>query len=1247
MKLSTFTFCAAVAVLIGALAPTQSRADDIDIFLGNQATGASSAPNVIFLVDNDSNFASSSQKIKPIGQGSGQCSGSCPAVGQSEVDAIVRVIGGLNTSQSHINIGFAELSSEIGSSSSPMHSTLCSTVSPETHLGDGNGTCNSGAFMRFGARDISVAANCQALAKILGFSAPPACLAAGTTANALSIYTNYNDPSEKINSSIKDNAESFYELLQYFESTGSAEKPAFGGVTEPATSPTRTLNPYADFVKNNVFETPKGQSIGTPYALDNSGNANIGNVYRGPPDTTGCPKNYIIHIVNPDQSVSFNLGHQRYANSAEYPPSFTATTGGANSWTPAWTKYLLSKNIKTYVVDVYLKSPPSATFENVAKNEAAQGGGKYYVAQSGDDLLKDINQILVEIQSVNSAFAATALPASATNRSVDQDQVYIGVFRPDPLARPRWYGNLKRYQIVLNNGDPELGDATKASAINTATGFVADCAVSYWTKDSSAYQPTGTTPPAAAPYWSIVSDTPTPSSTCPGPGTSGWALNPANPAEVGSLPQFQPPSGVTWSPFSDSPDGPFVEKGGAADILRRGNVAASASDTFQLAGTARTVLTAPLAGGSPAAFSPSGYTAAQFGSSGTPTGGQIGDYVFGWDSTDENGNTYINPQTSSTLKETRASIHGDVIHSTPLPITYNSSADGVVIYYGSNDGMYHATNANTGVELWSFFAPEFLSRMNRLYTNLPQVAYPTVPLNGVAPTPTPKDYFFDGSTGLYQSSENPPLTDWIYPTMRRGGRMIYGFDVSPSGGSPPTALSTILWKAGCPNLNNDTGCTSGMSALGQTWSKPQIAKIQNGPTDTVKRPTLVVGGGYDSNQTTQSVTDPNGVTSTVVVKTSCEDTNSKNPSCSGRKGSVVYVIDAQSGPGTLLSAIPLPTGSGGQAPGSVIGDIALLDFDGDGVIDRAYLADTTGNVYRLDFVDLTGGTPVVLDSTGWPSHIYRIAHTNNSNEGRKFEFSPTLLVNQGTAAKAYVYVGLGSGDREHPLSSQYPYTTPVQNRFYMFLDDPTSKTTDLNLDSSTLMEDATPSSNTDAGSVACASAGVAGHTAVVPNTFPNPSGWFMNLANDQLDTTSVPRPTNANGNGGEQTVTPAVIIAGQVTWGTNIANPNTVNVCSNNLGNAYGYLADLTNGSCSIGVTGTCGGICSAPYTGGGLPLPPTVGTVGVPDSTSPTGTTYVPICIGCPPKQGGPGAGPAPHNDAGFSGEKRTRVYWFTPNYE
>src|SRR4029077_20484502 len=91
--------------------------------------------------------------------------------------------------------------------------------------------------------------------------------------------------------------------------------------------------------------------------------------------------------------------------------------------------------------------------------------------------------IFAEVQAVNSVFAATTLPVSINVRGTNLNQVYIGVFRPDSLASPRWLGNLKQYQLGVNSttGALQLVDANLTQAVNLNTGFISTSATSFWT----------------------------------------------------------------------------------------------------------------------------------------------------------------------------------------------------------------------------------------------------------------------------------------------------------------------------------------------------------------------------------------------------------------------------------------------------------------------------------------------------------------------------------------------------------------------------------------------------------------------------------------------------------------------------------------------------------------------------------------------------------------------------------------------
>jgi hypothetical protein len=747
-------------------------------------------------------------------------------------------------------------------------------------------------------------------------------------------------------------------------------------------------------------------------------------------------------------------------------------------------------NVTTYTIDVY-NAQPNATHTALLMSMAKAGGGKYFAAKNEQAILDALRQIIIEIQAVNTTFASTSLPVNATNRSQNENQVFIGMFRPDPDAKPRWFGNLKRYQLVASGANIELGDVNGRIAVNTLTGFVTPCAASYWTSDS------GT-------YWSGLGINPDPAGACA-------------------------PNGV--SPYSDLPDGPQVEKGGAAEILRQGNVAGAWSDGQAVS---RNMLTL------------SGTTLATFNTANTGLDANLVNFIRGADVNNEKG-------TGSTTTA-RPSIHGDVIHSRPLPVNYGGTT-GVRVFYGANDGALHAVSANSGVETWSFVAPEFHGRLQRLMDNSPLVSYPNLS-SAISPAPARKDYFFDGSIGLYQNADNSKV--WIFPAMRRGGRMLYGLDVS----SPDRPV--YKWKAGCPNLADDTGCTAGMSGIGQTWSTPNVAFLKGYSTTT---PVLVVGGGYDA----------------------CEDADTASPACGSGKGGFVYVLDAATG--AVLRSFPTDRG--------VAADVALVDVDNDGYPDYAYAVDLGGGIYRVDFVgSYAGRTP--LAANAWTAR--KVAYTTGS--GRKFLFTPALLASQGK-----VYVALGSGDREHPLQSQYPYAS-VTNRFYVYLDDLAAATGTPATDMDAMTDYTT---NTD-----CAAA------KILPNS--GTKGWYMDL--------------NQNGQG-EQVVTSALIASGMVTFSTNRPVPPDAASCSTSLGEARGYWVNLLNGSGAINVPGLCGGTRSSIFVGGGLPPSP------VKASSVPIGGKAVSVVLGAVQKGGSASAGASvsisPQRIRPAIASKRKRVYTYT----
>ncbi len=1040
------TICALAASALFALS---AMAEDIDLFTGAAGT-TGPAPNILIILDNSSNWNRNDQQW-PTGK-----------QGQSELQALKDLMDAKDSQgnpllNSNINVGLM---------------MFTSAGSP------------TGAYVRYHIRGMTDT-NKAAFKEMIG---DPTCTA---SLNSLMgtpncILANFNSSQEETNSAATIYEASLFETFKYF-----------GGYTDPAHASTdSTPSPY---ITDSTHFGPMRYSGLDPKADPAAFQDASKTIYNPPLNADGsnsCARNYVIFIGN------------GYPSNVLAASVLTGINGNATVPAPVGNKANLSANwseydyrtdvnavsgrqyVNTYTLDVY--NAHQDTVETALLGAMAKyGGGEYFAVHSESDILIALEKIIIEIQSVNSVFASASLPINATNRSQNANQVYIGMFRPDPKAEPRWYGNLKQYQVALFGTDPMLADVNAQQALSPTTGFLAPCSTSFWTTDSGDY----------------------------------WA--------------FSPPSGGTCtvipnSANSDLPDGPVVEKGGAAEVLRRGNDPSAVAPFV----VNRTMYTEAASFGSLVPFNSTNVTQARTGAATATENQSIVDYTFGKDVNDENLNL--------DLTEPRPSIHGDIAHSRPLPVNYGGSR-GVVIYYGANDGAYRAVDSATGKELWSFVAPEHHAKLRRLYLDAPLIDYPTVTTDLAT---APKDYFFDGATGLYQNADNSKV--WIYPTMRRGGRMLYAFDVT--GATP-----VVKWSIGCPDLTDDTNCSAGASGIGQTWSTANVgfAMGYNGGND----PLVIMGGGYDG----------------------CEDADSGTTSCAtgSEKGARVYVIDANTG--AIVKAF--------NTDRAVPGDVALVDRNFDGKADHAYAADTGGNLYRVDFVDPVTMAP--RDSGAWT--ITKVASTGGA--GRKFLFGPAVL-----ALSNKVILTIGSGDRERPLITNYPYKTPILNRFYMFMDSFGSTVVDL--DGSTM-------SNFTSGSD-CNTVLATGQ-----------NGWFMNL----------------DAGTGEQTVTSSVIFGGTVYFSTNRPLP-AANSCSNNLGEARGYAVNLLNASGVIGTGGLCGGSQSGVFDGGGLPPSPVIATVPV--ALPGGGTKLTDVCVSCINAQTGGGspvgltAPPVPIK------QKRTRVYWY-----
>ncbi len=468
--------------------------------------------------------------------------------------------------------------------------------------------------------------------------------------------------------------------------------------------------------------------------------------------------------------------------------------------------------------------------------------------------------------------------------------------------------------------------------------------------------------------------------------------------------------------------------------------------------------------------------------------------------------------------------HGDVLHSRPAVINYNRTGQptgrDIVAYYGANDGIFHAVKGGDddadGDEKWGFILPEHFTSLKRLYNVTPLIS-----------ETVPKSYFVDGSIGFYTKDANSDgqLTvsgsndkAYVYLSMRRGGRFYYALNVID-----PEAPK-LLWK----KTNTDTG----YGELGQTWSEPKTATIR-----AESGPVVIFGLGYDATA------------------------NDANPPTTATMGRGIMVADAATG-SAIWQAGPNPTGAHDNLTVSgmiysISADPVVLDTNNDGYVDRIYVADTGGNVWRANIHD--------SDPEHWT--VYKVASIGGTvANNRKFLYPPDVVY-----ATGYDAILIGSGDREHPTN------VTALNRYYMFKDSHSlnasgpifpnggntySYITEVDLYDATanLVQVGTSIQKTTAAS-----------------SLTSKSGWYVTLGKYNSS-------TGAYDAIGEKVVGGSVSVGGATYFATNTPQISlgSTNACSSNLGESRLYaLAFQTGGAVlDLDKTVTSSGTVSTSTTG-------------------------------------------------------------------
>jgi type IV pilus assembly protein PilY1 len=241
------------------------------------------------------------------------------------------------------------------------------------------------------------------------------------------------------------------------------------------------------------------------------------------------------------------------------------------------------------------------------------------------------------------------------------------------------------------------------------------------------------------------------------------------------------------------------------------------------------------------------------------------------------------------------------------------------------------------------------------------------------------EFFVDGAAKVYIGTDKTILIFGL----RRGGDRYVALDITER------LSPKFLWEI--------SPSTEGFQELGQTWSTPHLGKIL---LASGEKWVALIGGGYDPNQ---DKTNPAGD----IV------------------GRGIYVVDILTG-GLIWS---YSNASNAEMRYCIPSDVARVDTNGNGKIDRLYVGDLGGRMWRFDI-----GDP---NPSSWTAKILFDSNAGTSDK-RKIFYPPDVTLEKDNGN--YEIVLFGTGDREHPKE------ITVLNRLYAVKDrNPTTPLTETDL----------------------------------------------------------------------------------------------------------------------------------------------------------------------------------------------------------
>lgn len=449
-------FISLVLAVSGLLAMGSLRAEDIDIYVAN--SGTTGVPNVLFVYDNAASFdAATTNTCTYVDTSTAPSLGN--TAGGVQQCALYNVIYGLKPDS--VNIGLM----------------IYNENSRVDYQGTACGNNANGGCLAIPLSSMDAATKAKILEWIKGWS----------TTGSDGPLTNGVIKPYVIKGSTQRTGAVMQEAWAYYSGNTGLSGRNYSGI-QPTAGCQRNFVVFVGNAFRNNTTPGDGGNASVLQALVAAGATSAQTTAITIPSGTYGAANFTCgSYTMPNHTDSSGLYGDEWAQFMKQNDVFSGTSG--------------NQGITSYTIGL-LGSDCNAQYPALLTSMAKAGGGKYFATSNYDELKTAIQRILNEVQAVNSVFASATLPVSVNAQGTYLNQIFLGMFRPDPYALPRWVGNLKQYQFALSYPDPTTPDPNTASLIladaqdppqpaisSAGTGFIAPDAVSFWTYKDTANAP--------------------------------------------------------------------------------------------------------------------------------------------------------------------------------------------------------------------------------------------------------------------------------------------------------------------------------------------------------------------------------------------------------------------------------------------------------------------------------------------------------------------------------------------------------------------------------------------------------------------------------------------------------------------------------------------------------------------------------------------------------------------------------------